>query len=476
MKQIEKYQVEDIPLGAGGMGKVLKGTDPEGRPVAIKEILPQFVSDMEYRTRIDAETAILRQMNHPGIVKIYDYFPKGNNLYIVMEYVDGQNIEQYIEQHGAMAPVEAVQYMRKILDAMQHVHEQGIIHRDVKPQNIMIRDNGEICILDFGVAKDQQSESTHTVVGTVIGTDGYMSPEQANGFAINHLSDIYSLGCVFYFMLTGHHAFSNLGSEHETYSAIVSKPFPRLDKYVKGLPSVLQKILDDVTDKDMRRRYQSCREFSNVLQHILPGTHISKTSSTNPVISVGREGCDIIIDDPLQKVSRHHADITMRQFTGGTFYVYTDCSSNGTVINGNQLTRGMSENIPANGPAPTIMLAGLPSCVLNWADVMAMMQQKIGQGGETETTVTSSGTTMQLPNGGLADGIKSGDDGRGLKFLLGLISFLSPLIALILYNVWKNSNTPRASHCARWGWIGFWVGIASSVIMCIVSVGMLASH
>ena len=144
MRQISNYQVEDAPIGSGGMGQVLKGYAPDGTPVAIKEILPQFVMDMEYRSRIDREINFLKKLNSGNIVKIYDNFQLGNNLYIVMEMVEGHNIEQYVAQHGAIPVERAVQYMIKILQTMQYVHEENIIHRDIKPSNIMTPPTDEI--------------------------------------------------------------------------------------------------------------------------------------------------------------------------------------------------------------------------------------------------------------------------------------------------------------------------------------------
>lgn len=373
MRQIGNYIVEDIPLGSGGMGQVLRGTSPQGVPVAIKEILPTFVSDIEYRSRIESEVNFLKKVNNPNVVRVYDFFELNGNIYIVMELVEGLNIEQQIIQHGAMPWQDAARIMVKILDTMQDVHEHGIVHRDIKPGNIMIRPNGEICLLDFGVAKDvsKQGGSGRTVVGTIIGTDGYMSPEQAEGLSIDHRSDVYALGCVLYFMLTGQHAFGHAaGSEYSMAMAITRSEFPRLAASVKGLPNSLQTVLDHATDKNMMRRYQSCREFSGDLARVIPGgTQINTSNrSGDSTLTIGRENCDLCVFPTNYKVSRHHADVKKKLFTGGEFFVYTDCSSNGTMINGQMLHRGMSYNIPV-GQTPEILLAGDPTCRLDIREV-----------------------------------------------------------------------------------------------------------
>ena len=379
MKQISIYQVDETPIGSGGMGRVLRGTDPQGRQIAIKEILPEFASDFEIRTRTEREVEMLQQLNNDSIVKVFDQFPLGDNFYIVMEYVDGYNIEQYVQKFGAIPWERATRFMVKILEAMQFVHEKNFVHRDMKPSNIMIRNDERICILDFGIAKDLGNKGGGTVVGTIIGSDGYMSPEQADGFDIDHRADIYALGCVFYYMLTGHHAYNTLASDYETRSNIANTPFPKLSKHSKkSFPPKLQEILDHATDKNMMRRYQSCREFRKDLESIYPSdTHIDSSKKDNIFITVGREGCDILIDDNLMKVSRSHLDIVYRQFTRGRYYVITDHSANGTLVNGRRLNRGDSENIPADGVFPKVYLACDSSYPLDWEKVKRLIAEKL---------------------------------------------------------------------------------------------------
>ena len=402
MKQISIYQVEDSPIGSGGMGRVLRGTDPQGRQVAIKEILPEFASDFEIRTRTEREVELLQQLNNDSIVKVYDQFPLGDNFYIVMEFVDGLNVEQYVQKYGAIPYERAIRFMVKILEAMQFVHEKNFVHRDMKPSNIMIRNDERICILDFGIAKDMGNQGGGTVIGTIIGSDGYMSPEQADGFSIDHRADIYALGCVFYYMLTGHHAYNTLASDFETRSNIANTPFPKLSKHSKkSFPAKLQEILDHATDRNMMKRYQSCREFRIDLENLLPSasrshTVISSSKTENIYITVGREGCDIIVDDPLMKVSRNHLEIAYKQFTGGRYYVVTDHSSNGTLVNGKKISRNESETIPANGAMPHIYLAGDTDYPVDWEEVRTLISRKLKeiQGGEEDNSV---GETVYNP-------------------------------------------------------------------------------
>lgn len=378
MRRIANYSVEDEPFTKGGMGQIYKGTDDYGHTIAVKEILPEFANDWSIISRIEKEVEFLVKVDHPSIVKLHAAFKDKSTdcYYIVMEFVEGVNVEQYVDRNGAIPLEKAIDLMVKILDAMQCVHNAHIIHRDIKPSNIMIRENGTICLLDFGVAKDVAPTDGRslTIMGSIIGTNGYMSPEQADGYAIDYRSDIYALGCVFYYMLTGHHAFNTLASEFETKDAIINNEFPRLSKYKPELPDELQRILDRATAKNMTKRYSSCYEFMSDMRN---GTHVSKAGhGMMPLkVSVGREMCDIIMSDPERKISRHHADIELIEHTGGQYYVLTDCSANGTLVNYKMLNKN-SVNINVAGPFPEVYLAGVHEGRLNWMHIIEEIDKK----------------------------------------------------------------------------------------------------
>lgn len=377
MRRIGEYIVDDAPIGIGGMGKILKGVDSHGRNVAIKEILPEYATNFEILKRIEQEIRILWDLEHKDVVKIYSsYFDKeSENYYIIMELVDGLNIEQYVEKNGPIPEDLTVKLMIEILDVMQYVHSKGYIHRDIKPSNIMIRENMSISLLDFGVARDTNSSSM-TQYGTIIGTDGYMSPEQAEGFNIDWRSDIYALGCVFFYMLTGHHAYNTLSSEFETQEAIRNTSFPRLSKYKKNTDERLQLILDHATDKNMLKRYQTCSDFAKALRNntIVRDTSSSSTQSSKISVSIGCEMCDIIITDPGRRISRHHADVSLKMFTGSKYYVFTDTSSNGSLVNGKRVC---NDSIPIRyDETPEIFLARLKDAKLDWDQVKQMLEER----------------------------------------------------------------------------------------------------
>lgn len=387
MRQIGNYTVDDTPIGVGGMGQVLRGLSPDGIPVAIKEILPQFVTDEEFRYRIESEVEFLKELNNSlpadnsGVVKVYESFELDSRIYIVMQLVEGQNLEQVVSEQGALPFSKAVRYMLRILDIMQNVHEAGVIHRDIKPGNIMLSPSGEdLTILDFGVAKRKtfSNGTSRTVIGTVIGTNGYMSPEQAHGLSLDSRTDIYSLGCVFFYLLTGHHAFPETGNEIEMGINITSGEFPRLSKYVSSLPSGLQHVLDKSVDKNMLKRYQSCREFRLELMKVgRVGTDINRPYGNREIsISIGRENCDLCVGFDNYKVSRHHADVAFAVLDKGPCYVFTDCSSNGSTVNGTSLHKGMSYTIGVN-ESPTVILAADPPTRLDWNEVRRVLDARI---------------------------------------------------------------------------------------------------
>jgi len=395
MKYIRTYCVEDTLLGSGGMGRVMRGIRRDGIPVAIKEILPEFASDLEVRMRTKREVDLLDKLDNNGIVKVYDQFYENDNFYIVMEFVDGMNVEQYVSKNGPIPYQQALRYMVQILDAMQYVHDKQMVHRDMKPSNIMIRKDGRICLLDFGIAKDLSDTSgTGTLFGTILGSENYMSPEQASGYSIDHRADIYALGCVLHFMLTAHHPYPILATDFETRLNITMQAFPKLTDHSDAVfPDRLQTVIDRATDRNMLLRFQSCMEFKKELENMLQITN-GGNENADVLVTVGREDCDIIVKDPLKRVSRHHLDITYKHFTGGRFFVIYDRSSNGTLVNGRRICKGDTENIPVKGQMPTVLLALDQKCELDWKRVQDLIEEKLKQHGINEQFDYTDNTTI----------------------------------------------------------------------------------
>jgi Serine/threonine protein kinase len=231
----EFYDVQEI--GHGGMGTVYEGYF-HGQKVAIKEFKRDFLSEADLIERFRLEARVIDKLHHPAIVKIvkpyhysdrtyYPAFEENGNLYLAMEYVEGLTLDKYVKQNypNGIPENEAIQIMCRILDAMEYIRQQQLVHRDIKPSNIIVKPDKSICILDFGIAKDIASSGL-TTGRCILGTSGYMSPEQAEGgLTIDYRTDIYSLGCVFFYMLTGTHAIPKKGSEMETRIAVLRDTF-----------------------------------------------------------------------------------------------------------------------------------------------------------------------------------------------------------------------------------------------------------
>lgn len=380
MKKISIYNVEPTPIGTGGMGSVYLGYDPKGKQVAIKEMRAELITDSNLRDRFIQEINLMSTFDHDNIVRMHASFSEGSNIYLVMEYIEGETFEKYVRDRGRLEEKDAVRILDQVLDAMQYVHSKGVIHRDIKPSNVMIRkDNGKICLLDFGIAKDLKGRGLTTGQLT-IGTNGYMSPEQAEGYQVDHRTDIYSLGCVLYYMLTGAHAIEEQRNAHETQIAVINNNIKDVKLLNPNISDFIANIQRKSILKNMTQRFQSCRDFQIELSG---GKTVAPTNSNR--ISIGRGDCDIKIYDPQQRVSSHHADIEKIEHTGNTEYIFYDRSTNGTLINGEKIHRTSKDVYfeypdihPSSSmrrfPAPQIFLACLTEYPLNWNDVMIAFQ------------------------------------------------------------------------------------------------------
>lgn len=253
-------------IGQGGMGSVYEGRSGDGKRVAIKMMNSKATMNPEFKELFYIEAAALKKMRHPSVVGIVDnpFSDEHGNMYLPMEYVDGETIEHHVEMAGPYTEFTAKDLMGKILDAMAYIHRMGCIHRDIKPSNIMVRPDGSICIIDFGIAKDMKT-STGKTIGRIIGTDGYMSPEQAKGDSIDYRTDIYSLGCLLHYMLTGSHAIKKRSNDYDTICSILNDEFPRAKTFNPHLSDQTQEAILKAVDKNMLRRFQTVMEFKSGL-------------------------------------------------------------------------------------------------------------------------------------------------------------------------------------------------------------------
>ena len=256
-------------IGEGGMGDVYLGEHLSiQRKVAIKVLKPELAKNEAIKSRFKHEASILAQLHHPHIVGLIDYQELNDNLFLIMEYVEGKGLDEII--CSLKSPIElerAKKLMIKTLSAFAYAHSNGIVHRDVKPSNILITPNDDIKVLDFGIAKMiGENQMSFTRTGTQIGTVYYMSPEQVKAQTIDQRSDIYSLGVTFYELLAGFCPYRSLTSEYEIFNKIVQEPLIPLNHSLGGNYEQVWKIIEKATQKDVKNRIQSCSEFSTLLE------------------------------------------------------------------------------------------------------------------------------------------------------------------------------------------------------------------
>lgn len=254
-----RYEIKEI-IGVGGMAVVYKAYDNvENRTVAVKILKEEFVSNDEFIRRFKNESKAIAVLSHPNIVKVYDVSFGDLMQYIVMEYIDGITLKEFIERQGSLRWKDAVYFAVQILKGLQHAHDKGIVHRDVKPQNIMVLSDGTIKVADFGIARFARNEQ-RTITDKAIGSVHYISPEQARGEKTDEKSDIYSVGVMLYEMLTGQLPFQ---AESAVSVAIMQlQRDPKLPTEINSsIPLGLEQITMHAMQKTPERRYQSASEL-----------------------------------------------------------------------------------------------------------------------------------------------------------------------------------------------------------------------
>ena len=262
------------PLGAGGMGEVFRARDSRlGREVAVKVLPPALAGDEERRRRFELEARAAGGFNHPNIVAVYDVGRQDGTHYVVAELLEGETLRARLGE-AQMPPHRALDYGLQIARGLAAAHEHGVVHRDLKPENLFVTRDGLVKILDFGLAKLAQGEEAvdssdpaglptltrGTSPGTMVGTVGYMSPEQVRGQAVDHRSDIFSLGTILYEMFTGRRAFQR-ASAVETLNAILKEEPPDIVESGRPMPPGLDRVVRHCLEKRPEERFQSARDL-----------------------------------------------------------------------------------------------------------------------------------------------------------------------------------------------------------------------
>ena len=266
-EKIQNYKIISL-IGEGGMGDVYLAEHVSiSRKVAIKVLKPELVKNEEIRLRFKNEASMLAHLQHPNIVGLIDYVEQDGGLFLIMEYVEGQGLDDLIKAQEAPITIErAKKLMIQIVEAFIYAHKSGIVHRDVKPSNILVTSEDQIKVLDFGIAKLVGEGNHHlTKTGTQIGTVYYMSPEQVRGQVLDFRSDIYSLGVTFYELLTGVCPYKSMATEYEIFEHIVNTPLLDLTETMGKSYQDLWNVIGKATAKDINLRFDSCIELKEGL-------------------------------------------------------------------------------------------------------------------------------------------------------------------------------------------------------------------
>ena len=288
------------PLGAGGMGEVYRARDARlRRDVAIKILSAEFSSDADRRNRFEQEARSASALNHHNIITIHDIGAEDSTIFIAMEFVEGETLREIL-QRGALPTRKLLDLASQIADGLSKAHSAGIVHRDLKPENVMVSRDGVVKILDFGLAKllkeqaDQVSDvPTATRAGTVLGTVGYMSPEQASGRPLDFRSDQFSLGSILYEMATGKRAFQRATSA-ETLTAIIREEAEPVGQVNASVPAPFRWIVERCLQKDPEERYASTRDLArdvkSIREHLSEGSVSGEISGQTAAVRPGRIG------------------------------------------------------------------------------------------------------------------------------------------------------------------------------------------
>ena len=284
----DRYEIQEI-IGTGGMAVVYKATDNRlHRSVAVKILRDELAADEEFRRRFQTEAQAVAMLSHPNIVSVYDVSHSESVEYIVMELIEGVTLMQYMQKKGALGWKEALHFSVQISKALEHAHSKGIVHRDIKPQNIMIIRDGSIKVADFGIAaleSTQEQRSSQTV-----GSVHYIAPEQARGEQPDTRSDIYSLGVVMYEMLTGRMPYDGETAEQIALKHIAGIAVPP-QEINPDIPDELARITLRAMNADINARYQSASELLADLEEFR-----KQQAAANRTSSDGEEGFEVVPD------------------------------------------------------------------------------------------------------------------------------------------------------------------------------------
>ncbi len=268
LKKLGRYDLVRV-LGKGAMGIVYEGRDPNlDRRVAIKTVKVENLSEeaaSEYEARFRTEARSAARLQHPNIVSVYDSDRDGDMAYLVMEYIQGDDLKHHLDKGVRYSLEQSLKMIRDLLSALNYAHTQGIVHRDIKPANLLIEPGGRVKLTDFGVARMQDSGDATRTQGNMVGTLKYMSPEQVQGQKIDSRADLFSVGIVLYQLLTDKRPFDGDNDFSIIHQIIGHTPAPP-SSFNARLPSAIDAVVARALAKDREQRFATARDFSSALQ------------------------------------------------------------------------------------------------------------------------------------------------------------------------------------------------------------------
>jgi beta-lactam-binding protein with PASTA domain len=298
----DRYEIESV-VGQGGMAKVFRGTDRVlGRTVAVKVLSPQFAEDHGFVERFRREAQAAAGLNHQNIVSVFDTGSHRDVHYIVMELVQGKSLRDVIRSDGPLLPDRAAEIGRSVARALGAAHQAGLVHRDVKPGNIMITSEGEVKVMDFGIARTTSGD-TLTQTAAVLGTASYLSPEQAQGEPVDGRSDLYSLGCVLYEMVTSRPPFTGDSAVSIAYKHVKDDPTPP-SHLNADVPHELEAVILKCMAKNPANRYQTAAELIQDLDRLAAGLPTLATpvlGEGTQVLTRAGEGTQVMDEAPPEE-------------------------------------------------------------------------------------------------------------------------------------------------------------------------------
>jgi eukaryotic-like serine/threonine-protein kinase len=300
----DRYRL-DHRLATGGMGDVWRATDTVlGRPVAVKVMLPALLTDPDFTARFQAEARMMATLRHPGVVQVYDYgqakVASGDVVYLVMTYVDGEPLSRRLAAAGRLPVAETLRIVARAADALQAVHQSGIVHRDVKPANLLVQRDGTVVLVDFGVARSAAATKL-TGTGNVVGTALYMAPEQISGEPVSGATDVYALGALTFHCIAGHPPFEGDNALQIAFQQVHDEPPP----LPEDVPAAVRALVARAMAKQPADRFPDAAAFAQAARAALTEPDADAPTEVVAVAPVADTGPATLTDLP---VAADHAD------------------------------------------------------------------------------------------------------------------------------------------------------------------------